>query len=98
LASATAHRVATARFRLREAAPRVEAALARRVESCLARLERLRASLASLDPNAVLARGYSLTRDARGELLRDAARVAEGERVITTLARGWIESEVRRKG
>jgi len=30
--------------------------------------------------------------------LRDAARVAEGERVTTTLSRGWFESEVRKKG
>ena len=51
-----------------------------------------------LDPNAVLARGYSITRNAAGEVLRDAARVAEGERLVTTLSKGWIESEARRKG
>jgi exodeoxyribonuclease VII large subunit len=62
-----------------------------------ARLERLQASLASLDPAAVLARGYSITRNAAGELLRDAAAVREGERLSTTLARGELESEVRKK-
>jgi exodeoxyribonuclease VII large subunit len=46
----------------------------------------------------VLERGYSLTRDAQGEVVRDASRVAEGERLTTTLARGWIESEVTKKG
>jgi exodeoxyribonuclease VII large subunit len=45
----------------------------------------------------VLARGYSITRNAAGEVLRDAGRVAEGERLHTTLARGALESEVRRK-
>ncbi|MGW8271647.1 MAG: exodeoxyribonuclease VII large subunit [Burkholderiales bacterium] len=50
-----------------------------------------------LDPQAVLARGYSITRKATGEVLRDAARVVEGERLQTTLARGTIESEVRRR-
>lgn len=98
LASASAHRVETARFRLREAAPRIGPALAHCIDARQANLERLRASLAGLDPNAVLARGYSMTHNARGELLRDATRVAEGERVSTTLARGWIESVVRRKG
>jgi exodeoxyribonuclease VII large subunit len=45
----------------------------------------------------VLARGYSITRDASGEVLRDAARVGEGSRISTTLARGSLESEVRKK-
>lgn len=98
LASASAHRLEAARLRLEAIRPRLRIAHARRVEGSAARLERLRASLASLDPNAVLARGYSLTRDERGELLRDAAQAAEGERITTTLARGWLESEVRRKG
>jgi exodeoxyribonuclease VII large subunit len=98
LAAASAHRIETAGFRLHAAAARLPTALAHRVETSSARLERLRAGLASLDPRAVLARGYSLTRNARGELLRDASRVSEGERVTTTLARGWLEAEVRRKG
>jgi exodeoxyribonuclease VII large subunit len=68
------------------------------MEAAGARLEALRAGLTNLDPTAVLGRGYSITRDASGVLLRDAARVREGERVTTTLARGWIESDVRRKG
>jgi exonuclease VII large subunit len=46
----------------------------------------------------VLGRGYSITRNAAGEVLRDAARVAEGERLVSTLYKGWIESEAKRKG
>jgi len=98
LASLASHRLALARYRLREMPPRLAAALARRLEAGAARLDRLRAGLVGLDPTAVLGRGYSITRDARGVLLRDSARVHEGERVTTTLAKGWIESEVRRKG
>ena len=62
-----------------------------------ARLERLQASLDGLDPRAVLLRGYSITRDAAGEVLRDASRVREGSRISTTLAHGRLESEVRKK-
>ena len=98
LASLTAHRLELARYRLREAPLRLSAALARRLETGAARLDMLRASLAGLDPAAVLGRGYSITRSARGELLRDSASVREGESVTTTLAKGWVESEVRRKG
>jgi len=76
---------------------RLAFAFAHSVHRAGARLGRLQASLASLDPAAVLARGYSITRNAAGELLRDAAAVREGDRLTTTLARGELESEVRKK-
>jgi len=68
-----------------------------RIHRCGALLERLQATLASVDPTAVLSRGYSITRTAAGELVRDAAQVRDGERLHTTLARGSLESEVRKK-
>jgi exodeoxyribonuclease VII large subunit len=98
LASLTAHRLELARLELREAPPRLCAALAHRLQAAGARLATLQASLAGLDPAAVLGRGYSITRDARGALVRDSRAVREGERVTTTLAKGWIESEVKRRG
>jgi exodeoxyribonuclease VII large subunit len=67
------------------------------IRSCEAKLARLHAGLASLDPNAVLARGYSITHAASGEVLRDAIGVKPGERLRTTLARGEIYSEVSKK-
>ena len=85
----------------REMVLQLQARLAFALSHCVhrsqARLERLQASLVSLDPTAVLARGYSITRDASGEVLRDASRVREGSRISTTLARGRLESEVRKK-
>jgi exodeoxyribonuclease VII large subunit len=77
---------------------RLVLASARTLDQFEAQLARLKAGLASLNPAAVLERGYSLTRNARGEVVLDAAKVAEGERLTTTLAKGWIESEVRGKG
>jgi exodeoxyribonuclease VII large subunit len=59
-------------------------------------VERLQASLAGLDPTAVLARGYSITYNAAGEVLRDARQVQNGERIKTTLAQGRIEAEVKK--
>lgn len=58
-------------------------------------LQRLQASLASLDPTAVLSRGYSLTRTASGEVVRSAAQLAEGEAITTTFSRGTAVSEVK---
>ncbi|HYN12647.1 MAG TPA: exodeoxyribonuclease VII large subunit [Burkholderiales bacterium] len=68
------------------------------VRSCESKLQRLQATLAGLDPTAVLERGYSITYGASGEVLRDAAGVREGERLSTRLARGRVESEVKGKG
>ena len=78
-------------------AARLSLAAGRRLETAHHRLERLRAGLAALDPGAVLARGYSITADARGNVLTDAAGVSPGDQIVTTLARGRIESEVRKR-
>src|SRR5438477_9466305 len=76
---------------------RLAFALGHRVHRCAAQLERLQASLAGLDPTAVLGRGSSITRNAAGEVLRDAAQAREGERVFTTLARGSLASKVKKR-
>jgi len=91
-------RLRTSRQLLVQLAARLASGTARRLDYFDAQVERFKASLISLNPAAVLERGYSLTRTAQGEVVRDAARVVEGERVTTTLAKGWIESEVRNKG
>lgn len=98
LASLMGHRLELHRYRLRDAPLRLSSLLARRMDLSASNLARLRAALGSLDPAAVLARGYSITRAADGTVLSDASAVREGERLRTTLAKGWIESEVRGKG
>ncbi|MBI1942026.1 MAG: exodeoxyribonuclease VII large subunit [Betaproteobacteria bacterium] len=77
---------------------RLSAATARRLEQLAAQVKHAKASLTAFDHPALLARGYSVTRSAKGEILRDAARVAAGEHLTTTLAKGWIESRVLKKG
>jgi exodeoxyribonuclease VII large subunit len=91
-------RLRTSRQLLEQLAARLSSAAARRLDNFAAQLAALKAGLVSLNPGAVLERGYSLTRDAAGEVVVDAAQVAEGDRVTTTLAKGWVESEVRKKG
>jgi exodeoxyribonuclease VII large subunit len=66
------------------------------VHRCRAHLAELHATLKSVDPAAVLARGYSITYDAAGHVLRSPAAVRVGERIATTLAKGRIESEVKK--
>ncbi|HXZ91887.1 MAG TPA: exodeoxyribonuclease VII large subunit [Burkholderiales bacterium] len=93
-----AERIRNARRLLAQLGARLASAAARSLDAARYRLEHLRTGLAGLDPNAVLARGYSITRNAAGEVLRDAAQVAEGERIVSTLYKGWVESEAKRKG
>ena len=76
---------------------RLAFALSHRVQRASSQVERLQASLTSLDPQAVLGRGYSITRDKTGRVLRDAAQAHEGELILTTLARGAIQSKVKKR-
>jgi exodeoxyribonuclease VII large subunit len=67
-----------------------------KVHRCQAHLAELHATLKSMDPTAVLARGYSITYNASGQVLRDSTAVQTGETIRTRLARGEIEAEVKK--
>jgi len=75
---------------------RLAFAFSHKAHRCSTRVERLQASLAGLDPTAVLARGYSITYNAAGEVLRDSRQVQNGEHIKTKLAQGQIDSEVKK--
>ena len=92
-----AQRLRNAEQSLVQLRTRLAFALGHRVHRCTAQLERLQASLAGLEPTAVLARGYSITRTAGGEVLRSAAQAHEGDRIFTTLAQGSLQSKVKKR-
>ncbi len=58
------------------------------------RLQTLAAHLAHLAPDAVLARGYAIARDADGKVLRSAVGVAAGTAVSVQLAEGHLDTRV----
>ena len=58
-------------------------------------IARLQGKLQALDPLAVLGRGYSITRDAAGAVVRSIRSVAAGERLTTQLADGRFDAEVK---
>lgn len=65
------------------------------------RLERMRqltlrldAQLQALSPLAVLGRGYSVTTNSSKHVLKTVGEVSRGERLVTRLADGMIDSEV----
>ena len=62
-------------------------------------LRQLEKRLNSLGPAQVLARGYSITTDAAtGQLVRDAAKIAAGQKLKTRLKKGEIFSRVDNGG
>ena len=79
-----------------ELARRLREGARRRTEATAAQLERLEANLKHLNPQSVLERGYSIT-ESGGGIVRDAARLAVGEDVTITFARGRVGAQVRRK-
>jgi exodeoxyribonuclease VII large subunit len=69
----------------------------RRIETSGALLARLDASLKHLNPQSVLERGYSITESTGGAIVRDAEKLAVGEDVTITFARGRVGAQVKRK-
>jgi exodeoxyribonuclease VII large subunit len=70
-------------------------AASHRAQRARVALDGLDRQLRSLGPQAVLERGYSLTRTGDGTLVRHAAQVAPGTVVRTQVASGEFESIVR---
>ncbi len=59
------------------------------------RLVQIEAILKERSPQRILERGYSITRDAEGRIVRDAAQVAIGADVSIRLARGELGASVK---
>ncbi len=57
-------------------------------------LEALVRQLESVNPKNVLKRGYSYTLDAMGKVLTDASQVGAGDKLVTVLDQGQVESVV----
>jgi exodeoxyribonuclease VII large subunit len=82
------------RQRLDDLGLRMAHAVRLRSQACSQDVKRLDRQLAALSPLAVLSRGFSITRKADGRILRSAGDVAAGDRIVTRLADGSLESDV----
>lgn len=87
------------RVQLTEAVHRVESGSQRLRQGLMHRLDRLSDRLQSrgellkhIGPDAVLARGFSYTTNAAGDVLQDAADVKAGDELRTRLAKGTVRS------
>ena len=92
LAPALKEAVAAAERRLARSEPRLLPAMREAVAKGLRRLSTAQAKLELLDPGSPLKRGYSLTFDAEGRIVRSAETVKPGDRLTTRLGVGEITS------
>jgi exodeoxyribonuclease VII large subunit len=89
------HRLTAARQGMGSLAARLQIPVSRRMDRDRNRLERVNAALSALSPQATLARGFSITRNAEGKVITSATQVKPGDRIRTQLAEGEIESDSR---
>ena len=82
------------RDRVTELVRRVSVCAPSAIQDLRRRFERLEKILTVLGPNATLQRGYSITMDASGNVIRSAANVSRGMRVRTRVSDGEFESNV----
>jgi exodeoxyribonuclease VII large subunit len=87
-------RLAAIRQQLQAQVANLAAAMHTRLLESRGALDRRTASLEALSPLAILNRGYALVFDAKGRLLKDAARLKAGDEMSARLARGRVRARV----
>src|SRR5271155_5536023 len=87
-------RLASIRQQLAAQVANLAAATHTRLLESRGALDRQTASLEALSPVAILNRGYALVFDAKGELVKDAARLQAGDEGSARLARGRVRARV----
>jgi exodeoxyribonuclease VII large subunit len=98
LASVKHHRpdqvMALRRFALEAQERKLRAAMSTALAQKLNRVTQLTNVLRVLSPDATLARGYSITTDAAGAVLRNAKAVRSGQQIRTRFPDGAVDSKV----
>ncbi len=82
---------------LDEREKKVDGELLRCISARRDRLGRVESILHERSPLVILGRGYSITRDAAGKIIRDASEVAVGAEISVRLAKGGLDAVVRKK-
>jgi exodeoxyribonuclease VII large subunit len=86
--------VQSARHELSSQSRQLETALQQSVQRRRAHIEKRQAGLQALSPVAVLERGYSITYDAQGGIVRSTESVKAGDQLQTQVSDGSIASKV----
>ena len=85
-------KIAELSVQLSTARQSIDRSAAMRLRDLRAKLERHAALLGALNPNAALARGYTITTDPEGRILRTAATAAQAPELLTRFPDGTLRS------
>ncbi|MGF1691258.1 exodeoxyribonuclease VII large subunit [Photobacterium kagoshimensis] len=80
--------------RLERVESRLHDAMDRRLLTARHQLAMAAEKLETVSPLATLGRGYSITRDSKGKVIRDTDQVSHGDTITTKVANGEIQSVV----
>ncbi|MDP3964781.1 MAG: exodeoxyribonuclease VII large subunit [bacterium] len=94
---ATAERARYAARDIDRAGSRLGGLLTALLKSQREKIANIAALLRSLNPERVLARGYSMTVSSKGVIIRSSDDVAEEEIITTKLTRGQLESKITKR-
>lgn len=86
------------RVRHHHLAERLKLAMQTSYNQQVERIDNIAQHLLLLDPQHVLARGYSLVQDTQGNLVSDAQQINLGDSLRITFAHGWGKVELKDKG
>ena len=75
-------------------AQRLDASMRKQQQQRLSALDHIAAALAHLNPEGTLARGFSIVRDANGQLVTNAGSLRPGQTVSLHLAHGTAEASI----
>lgn len=84
--------------RLALARQRLNALARRRLDMGHAHLDTLAASLAQLNPQATLERGYSIVRNQQGAVISSSQQLATGDNIELLFAEGWAQGRISETG
>lgn len=86
--------LAARRERLQTHAQALASAMRHRLHAAQTICERLGGALVHLDPEATLARGYSIVRDASGNIVRDSSQLAPGATIRLRFDKGGASGHI----
>lgn len=87
--------LAITRTKLDAGTDMLERAMQARFAQHRSRLDQLTGKLDALSPVRILDRGYALVFDSGGKLVKDATRLAPGDRISARVSRGTLAAEVK---
>jgi exodeoxyribonuclease VII large subunit len=96
-ARSPARELTSRRNRLLDLNRRLLASPSHTIENARQRFRRIEGILRVLGPDATLRRGYSITRDSKGNLIRTVRNVRAGMKIHTSVTDGEFGSEVLRQ-